>query len=104
MTVATAGLEGIVVAQTELSSVNGTEGILTYRGYNIHDLAENTSYEEIIHLLWNGTLPTQAQLDQINAHLNEHRNLSATTMNVIRALPMTGAPIDALKVGVTVVG
>jgi citrate synthase len=104
MTVATAGLEGIVVAQTELSSVNGTEGILTYRGYNIHDLAETSSFEEIAHLLWNGTLPNQAQLDQVTAHLNEHRKISDTVMNVIRALPKGGAPIDALKVGVTVVG
>jgi citrate synthase len=104
MTVATAGLEGIVVAQTELSSVNGTEGILTYRGYNIHDLAETSSFEEIAHLLWNGTLPNQAQLDQVTAHLNEHRKITDTVMNVIRALPKGGAPIDALKVGVTVVG
>ena len=73
---ATPGLEGIVVAQTELSSVNGTEGILTYRGYNIHDLAEHTSFEEIMHLLWYGTLPTQAQLDQIVEHLRRHRKLS----------------------------
>jgi len=101
---ATPGLEGIVVAQTQLSSVNGTEGILTYRGYNIHDLAENTSFEEIMHLLWYGTLPTQSQLDQLTEHLRRHRALSDAVKNTIRALPTTGAPIDSLKVGVTAMG
>jgi citrate synthase len=101
---ATPGLEGIVVAQTQLSSVNGTEGILTYRGYNIHDLAENASFEEIMHLLWYGTLPTQTQLDQLTEHLRRHRNLSESVKNTIRALPTTGAPIDSLKAGVTALG
>jgi citrate synthase len=104
MTTATAGLDGIVVAQTELSSVNGTEGILTYRGYNIHDLAEHTSFEEIAHLLWFGTLPTQSQLDDLNRKLAQHRNLSDAVMNTIHALPRTGAPINALTAGVTALG
>jgi citrate synthase len=104
MTVAAAGLEGLVVAQTQLSSVNGTEGILTYRGYNIHDLAESTRFEEIIHLLWYETLPTRSQLDQLNQHLARHRALSDSVSKTIRALPLSGAPIDALKVGVTAMG
>lgn len=101
---AVAGLDGVVVAQTELSSVNGTDGILTYRGYNIHDLAEKVAFEEIAHLLWYGTLPTQAQLDELNGKLNSHRTLSDDLMNTIRALPKTGAPINALAVGVTALG
>jgi citrate synthase len=104
MTVAAAGLEGLVVAQTQLSSVNGTEGILTYRGYNIHDLAESTRFEEIIHLLWYETLPNRSQLDQLNTHLARHRKLSEAVMNTIRALPRTGQPIDSLKAGVTAMG
>jgi len=103
-TAATAGLDGIVVAQTELSSVNGTDGILTYRGYNIHDLAEKTSFEEIAHLLWYGTLPTQTQLDELNQHLGRHRNLSDAVMNTLRALPTSGQPINALAAGVMAVG
>lgn len=104
MTVATAGLEGVVVAQTELSSVNGTEGILTYRGYNIHDLAGHATFEEIIHLLWYGALPTQAQLDDIKQQFGTHRSLTDEVQAVTRALPRTGAPIDALKAGVTAMG
>jgi citrate synthase len=102
MPVAAPGLEGIVVAETELSSVNGTEGVLTYRGYNIHDLATTTSFEEVLHLLWNGTLPTPEQLEQLTTTLAKHRALEDEVMQVIRALPKTGAPIDALKIGVTV--
>lgn len=104
MPVAAPGLEGIVVAETGLSSVNGTEGILTYRGYNIHDLAEHTSFEEIIHLLWNEKLPNRAELDNLVDDLNRHRAITDELMQVIRGLPKTGAPIDALKVGVTALG
>jgi citrate synthase len=103
-TTVNAGLEGIVVAQTELSSVNGTEGILTYRGYNIHDLAEHTSFEEIVHLLWYGTLPTQSQLDDLQHKLAEHRKASDAVKNVVRALPTTGQPINALAAGVIAAG
>lgn len=101
---AAAGLEGLVVAQTELSSVNGTEGILTYRGYNINDLAENARFEEIMYLLWYGTLPTRSQLDELNDKVRHHRQLSNDVMNTLKALPRTGAPIDSLKVGVTALG
>ena len=104
MTAAAAGLEGLVVAQTELSSVNGTEGILTYRGYNINDLAENARFEEIIYLLWYGELPTRSQLDDLTSKLRQHRKLSSDVMNTIKALPRGGAPIDSLKVGVTALG
>lgn len=104
MTAAAAGLEGLVVAQTGLSSVNGTEGILTYRGYNINDLAENARFEEIIYLLWYGALPTRAQLDDLTGKLRQHRQISSDVMNTIKALPRGGAPIDSLKVGVTALG
>ncbi|HMM40710.1 MAG TPA: citrate/2-methylcitrate synthase [Thermomicrobiales bacterium] len=104
MTAAAAGLEGLVVAQTELSSVNGTEGILTYRGYNINDLAENARFEEVMYLLWNGALPTRSQLDDLNDKVRHHRQLSNDVMNTLKALPRTGAPIDSLKVGVTALG
>ncbi len=104
MTAAAAGLEGLVVAQTELSSVNGTEGVLTYRGYNINDLAENVRFEEIMYLLWYGALPTRSQLDELNDKVRHHRQLSNDVASTIAALPRTGAPIDSLKVGVTALG
>ena len=57
------GLAGVVAAQTALSSVDGTNGILTYRGINIHDLAGKASYEEIVYLLWQGQLPNGGSID-----------------------------------------
>ncbi len=63
-TAATAGLRGVVAAQSAIGDVNG-EGILIYQGYDIHDLAENSTFEEVVFLLWNGRLPKQAELDEL---------------------------------------
>ena len=67
--VAKAGLEGIVAGESRISDVNGDEGKLIYAGYDIHDLAEHSTFEEIIYLLWNGKLPTRAELDQVQQQL-----------------------------------
>jgi citrate synthase len=95
------GLEGVVVAETSLSMIDGQNGILRYRGYSIDDLAQTTSFEEIMHLLWFGTLPTRAQLQELEQHLRSHRSLSDTVKKVIASLPLTGAPIDAIRAAVT---
>jgi citrate synthase len=104
MSVVAAGLEGLVVAETSLSSVDGTNGILTYRGYNANDIVNRVSFEEVLHLLWYGEFPARAQLDELNSHLARHRKLPAEVMNVIRALPTSGQPMDSLKAGVTALG
>ncbi|HEX8830446.1 MAG TPA: citrate/2-methylcitrate synthase, partial [Longimicrobium sp.] len=57
------GLEGVVVGQSKLSDINGEVGELIYGGYDIDDLARNTTFEEVCYLLWNGELPTREQLD-----------------------------------------
>lgn len=95
------GLEGLVVAETSLSSVDGTNGILTYRGYNMHDLGELTDFEEITYLLWYGALPNQGQFDSFREQLNSQRAVSDAVLATMAALPRGGAPIDALKAGVT---
>lgn len=95
------GLEGVVVAETSLSLVDGQNGILRYRGYNIDDLAQQTSFEEIMHLLWFGTLPTQAQLSELQDRLKSHRALSPAVKKVLTDLPTTGAPIDAMRAATT---
>src|SRR5215207_11474022 len=59
------GLEGVVVAQSRLSDINGEVGELIYAGYDIDDLARNTTFEEVCYLLWNGQLPDRQQLDEI---------------------------------------
>ena len=60
-----AGLEGVVAGESEICYIDGYEGVLSYRGYNIHTLAEHATFEEVIYLLWNGTLPTAAQLAEL---------------------------------------
>jgi citrate synthase len=95
------GLEGVVVAETSLSMIDGQNGILRYRGYDIDDLAQTTSFEEIMHLLWFGTLPTRAQLEDLEKRLRSHRSLSDTVKKVIADLPSSGAPIDAMRAAVT---
>src|SRR5258708_18305137 len=91
------GLEGIVAATTALSKVEGTAGRLIYRGYNIHDLARTTSFEEVAYLLWFGHLPNEQELSGLKAQLTAARTLPAAVVQVLRALPVTAAPMGALR-------
>ncbi len=93
----TKGLEGVVVASSSLSLVEGTEGRLSYRGYSIDDLAQHATFEEVVYLLWYGELPTEAQLAEFNSKLVAQRELPAGAMRLLRDLPKEGAPIDALR-------
>ena len=90
------GLEGIVVAQTNISHVFGTEGKLVYRGYNINELAGKASYEEVAFLLWNGHLPTQPELDALNAKMRPMRKLTDGGY-ALKALKGGANPMDALR-------
>ena len=60
-----AGLRGVTAASSTISDVNGDKGELIYQGYNIHDLAKHSTFEEVIFLLWNKRLPTTAELDEL---------------------------------------
>jgi len=95
--VAKAGLEGIVAAQSSISDVNGTEGRLIYYGYDIHDLATNSTFEETIYLLWNGHLPTQAQLDGLKKELNKETGIPKEIQQLIRSIPKDANPMDMLR-------
>jgi citrate synthase len=68
-TAATAGLRGVVAAQSAIGDVNGEEGKLIYQGYDIHDLAEHATFEEVVFLLWNGRLPKQDELDELTKRI-----------------------------------
>jgi len=95
--VAKAGLEGIVAAQSRISDVNGDEGTLTYSGYDIHDLAEHSTFEEVVYLLWNGELPTRAALEELKHQLNAETGLPAGILDLINAIPKTASPMDMLR-------
>ena len=94
------GLEGVVVATTQISHVFGNEGRLVYRGYDIGQLAGKATYEEVCYLLWNGKLPNSTELDRLNGQMRSRRdvpNLEA----VLRTLPTSADPMDVLRTGVS---
>jgi len=102
-TVVNPGLEGIVVGETVLSNVEGEVGRLTYRGYDIHDLAENASFEEVVHLLLFGHLPTHQELHELNARLAARRALPSGLIAMMHAIPRDAWPMDVLRTGVSAV-
>lgn len=92
-----AGLEGVVAAQSTISDVNGIEGRLIYCGYDIHDLATHSTFEEVIYLLWNRRLPTRKELDQLKQELNREASLPAEIKDLIKWIPKTANPMDMLR-------
>jgi citrate synthase len=98
------GLEGIVAASTAISKVDGTAGRLIYRGYDIHSLAQTTTFEEVAHLLWFGHLPNQKQLSDLHKKFVAERTIPDSVMQIIRALPAQTEPMDALRTAVSAWG
>jgi citrate synthase len=101
---AAAGLEDVVVGPSSICDVNGKTGQLIYRGYDIHDLSQNTTFEEVVYLLWNEDLPTKAQLDALNAELIAARTLPTPVLDFIRSLPKNANPMDMLRTTVSLAG
>jgi citrate synthase len=99
-----AGLEGVVVAESRISYINGAEGELIYGGYDIDDLARNTTFEEVCYLLWNGELPTREQLDGLKGQLAAEAGLSGEIVEMLRAYPRDADPMAALRTAVSALG
>lgn len=93
------GLEGVVALTSEISSI--IDGALTYRGYNIDDLAYNSSFEEVAFLLWNGRLPVKAELDQLKKELEENAAIPDELLQQMKAYPKTVHPMSALRTAVS---
>jgi citrate synthase len=91
------GLENVVVASTKLSAIDGIAGRLSYAGYDIHDLAERATYEEVLYLLWYGDLPNERELRDFNARLLAERALSDAELALARGIPAGGHGMDALR-------
>ncbi|MGA2439761.1 MAG: citrate/2-methylcitrate synthase [Tepidisphaeraceae bacterium] len=92
-----AGLEGIVAAPSEICFIDGLEGRLVYRGYDIADLVENATFEETAFLLWTARLPNRSELTQLKSQLGVHAALPPHTLAVLKALPASTEPMDALR-------
>lgn len=100
-TAATEGLRGVVAAQSSIGDVNGIEGKLIYQGYDIHDLAEHATFEEVVYLLWNGALPTQAELTELTERLRRNYEVPSQVIDAMKAYPKDADPMDVLRTAVS---
>ena len=98
------GLAGVSAAASKIADINGNEGKLYYRGYLIEDLAEHTTFEETSYLLLYGELPTAAQLAAFDAKLRQHRRIKYKIIDVLKAMPEGGHPMEALQAAVAAMG
>ena len=95
------GLEGVVAAETALSDIDGKQGILSYVGYDIHDLAPNATFEETTYLLHHLELPNSAQLDELKEQIGREREPNEFTMKLLPHLSATSAPMSMLRTAVS---
>jgi len=96
-----AGLEGVVAAESSIGDVDGIRGVLIYQGLNIHDLAEHSTFEETVYLLWHGRLPRREELDALRRQLASNQRLPAEVLELMRRFPVGAEPMDALRTAIS---
>ncbi len=99
-----AGLRGQVAGKTALSTVGKSGAGLTYRGYDVQDLAENCQFEEVAYLIFFGELPTVEELKAYKAKLKSLRSLPAALKEVLERIPADSHPMDVMRTGVSMLG
>src|ERR1700722_9395428 len=99
--VAGKGLEGIVAANSGICWIDGEAGVLSYRGIDIHELAERSTFEECTYLLWNGILPNELALREFSAQLSLARSLDPRIIEMLKSFPATAAPMEVLRTAVS---
>jgi citrate synthase len=100
-TVASKGLEGIVATTSSICWIDGDAGVLSYRGIDIHELAQHSTFEETTYLLWNGKLPTRAELASFTTELAGARHINAKVIDLLRSVPKTATPMEVLRTAVS---
>jgi len=103
MGAAGAGLEGVVAAESSICYIDGQAGVLAYRGYDIHTLAENACFEEVIFLLLQSRLPKPAELEQTRKSLYLERALPRPVVDFLKSIPHV-KPMEALRSAVSLLG
>jgi len=98
------GLEGVIANESALSKVEGLAGKLSYLGYDIDDLVENCTFEEVTYLLYNGKLPNAEQLAGLESVLRSNRELPEQVITFLKNLPKDAVPMDVLRTGVSMLG
>jgi len=95
------GLEGVVATTSGICFIDGERGVLAYRGIDIHELADHSTFEETCYLLWFGKLPTRRELGELHERLAEERKLDASIINLMRLAPKHALPMDVLRTAVS---
>lgn len=95
------GLQDVVAATSSICYIDGQKGILSYRGIDIHDLAEHSTFEEVCYLLWFGRLPKQTELDEMKAVMGRSRALPEPVIQLLKSLPGDAPPMDVLRTAVS---
>jgi len=99
-----AGLRGQSAGETKLCTVGKSGSGLTYCGYDVSDLADNATFEEVAYLLFNGELPNQTQLDSYKAELHTQRDLPQALKKVLKLIPADAHPMDVMRTGCSFLG
>ncbi|NKB88108.1 MAG: citrate synthase [Acidobacteria bacterium] len=100
----TSGLAGVIAGKSSIGFIDGKQGILRYRGYDIHELAEKSSFEETVFLLWNGELPSRAELADFTTFLASQREVPAPILEFIQNAPSDANPMGLLRTAVSALG
>jgi citrate synthase len=95
------GLEGVVATTSSICYIDGDQGVLAYRGIDIHELADNSTFEETCYLLWFSKLPTRQELKQLRERMAAERKLDPAIVNLLRTAPKTIQPMDVLRTAVS---
>src|SRR5579862_4065678 len=97
----TKGLAGVTACSSSICYIDGDRGVLAYRGIDIHELAEHSTFEEVCYLLWFGKLPKRDELTDLRKALAEERKLDAAIINLLRLAPRHALPMDVLRTAVS---
>src|ERR1700742_3126860 len=99
--VAPKGLEGIVATSSSICWIDGDAGVLSYRGIDIHELAQRSTFEETTYLLWFGKLPNRSELTDFTSKLAAARQLNPRIIDLLRNVPATATPMQVLRTAVS---
>src|SRR5436305_13321024 len=95
------GLEGIIATISSICYIDGDQGVLAYRGIDIHELADHSNFEETCFLLWNGALPRDKELRELRERLAGERKLDPAIIDFLRSAPKNALPMDVLRTAVS---
>lgn len=94
---ASKGLEGVVATTSSICYIDGEQGVLAYRGIDIHELADNSTFEETCYLLWFGKLPSRSELQELRDRFAEERKVDASIIHRLHLAPKHALPMDVLR-------